>query len=93
MTGCFWAAPSILGFGVGTVQSCGLAMAVRETPDNRLSVANSTFYMLLDVGVGVGPLFLGLVQPTIGYSAMYLLMAAVGLLALALFLVVAKTER
>lgn len=83
----------ILGFGVGTVQSCGLAMAVRETPDDRLSVANSTFYMLLDVGVGVGPLFLGLIQPAIGYSAMYLLMAAVGILALALFLVVAKTER
>lgn len=83
----------ILGFGVGTVQSCGLAMAVRETPDDRLSVANSTFYMLLDVGVGVGPLFLGLIQPVIGYSAMYLLMAAVGILALALFLVVAKTER
>ncbi len=83
----------ILGFGVGTVQSCGLAMAVRETPDDRLSVANSTFYMLLDVGVGVGPLFLGLIQPVIGYSAMYLLMAAVGILALVLFLVVAKTER
>lgn len=83
----------LLGFGVGTVQSCGLAMAVRETPDNRLSVANSTFYMLLDVGVGVGPLFLGVIQPIIGYSNMYLLMAVVGVLALALFLVVAKTER
>ena len=83
----------ILGFGVGTIQSCGLAMAVRETPDDRLSVANATFYILLDVGVGIGPLFLGLIEPTIGYSNMYLLMAAIGVLALALFLVVAKTER
>ena len=83
----------ILGFGVGTIQSCGLAMAVRETPDDRLSVANATFYILLDVGVGIGPLFLGLIEPAIGYSNMYLLMATVGALALALFLIVAKTER
>ena len=48
-------AAALLGFGVGTVQSCGLAMAVRVTSDARLSVANATFYMLLDVGVGHRP--------------------------------------
>ena len=46
-------AAALLGFGVGTVQSCGLAMAVRVTSDARLSVANATFYMLLDVGVAL----------------------------------------
>ena len=86
-------AAALLGFGVGTVQSCGLAMAVRVTSDARLSVANATFYMLLDVGVGIGPILLGLVVPLIGYSALYLAMAAVGAAALALFLVVAKTEK
>ena len=83
----------LLGFGVGTVQSCGLAMAVRVTSDARLSVANATFYMLLDVGVGVGPILLGIVAPLIGYANLYLCMAVVGALALALFLVVAKTEK
>lgn len=86
-------AAALLGFGVGTVQSCGLAMAVRVTSDARLSVANATFYMLLDVGVGIGPILLGVVAPLIGYSALYLCMAAVGLLALALFFIVAKTEK
>ncbi len=86
-------AAMFLGFGVGTVQSCGLAMAVRVTSDARLSVANATFYMLLDVGVGVGPIILGLIVPLIGYQALYLCMAAVGAAALALFLVVAKTEK
>ncbi len=83
----------LLGFGVGTVQSCGLAMAVRVSSDERLGVANATFYMLLDVGVGIGPVLLGVRVPLIGYSALYLCMAAVGLLAFALFLVVAKTEK
>lgn len=86
-------AAALLGFGVGTVQSCGLAMAVRVTSDARLSVANATFYMLLDVGVGVGPILLGIVAPLIGYSSLYLCMAAVGVLALVLFLIVAKTEK
>ena len=86
-------AAALLGFGVGTVQSCGLAMAVRVTSDARLSVANATFYMLLDVGVGIGPILLGIVAPLIGYANLYLCMAVVGALALALFLVVAKTEK
>lgn len=86
-------AAALLGFGVGTVQSCGLAMAVRVTSDARLSVANATFYMLLDVGVGVGPVLLGIVAPLIGYENLYLCMAVVGALALALFLIVAKTEK
>lgn len=86
-------AAALLGFGVGTVQSCGLAMAVRVTSDARLSVANATFYMLLDVGVGIGPILLGVVAPLIGYANLYLAMAVVGAAALALFMVVAKTEK
>lgn len=86
-------AAALLGFGVGTVQSCGLAMAVRVTSDARLSVANATFYMLLDVGVGIGPILLGVVAPLMGYANLYLCMAVVGVLALALFLVVARTEK
>ena len=86
-------AAALLGFGVGTVQSCGLAMAVRVTSDARLSVANATFYMLLDVGVGIGPILLGIVAPLLGYANLYLCMAVVGVLALALLLVVAKTEK
>ncbi|MFR1167577.1 MAG: MFS transporter [Adlercreutzia equolifaciens] len=74
-------AAALLGFGVGTVQSCGLAIAVRVTSDARLSVANATFYMLLDVGVGIGPILLGIVAPLIGYANLYLCMAVVGALA------------
>ena len=86
-------AAMLLGFGVGTVQSCGLAMAVRVTSDARLNVANATFYMMLDIGVGIGPILLGIVVPLIGYQALYFCMAAVGVVALVLFLIVARTEK
>lgn len=81
-----------LGYGVGTIQSSGLAMAVRRVSDTQLSKANSTFYVMLDAGVGLGPIFLGMLVPAIGYRAMYELMAAVALLGLVVFLVVCRKD-
>ena len=80
----------LCGYGVGTVQSCGLAMAVKKAPDDRLSIANATFYMFLDLGVGGGPLLLGVLVPIVGYPLMYIAMAGVGLLALVVFLIIRK---
>ncbi len=82
-----------LGYGVGTIQSSGLAMAVRRVPDTHLSKANSTFYVFLDAGVGLGPVFLWLLVPVIGYRAMYELMAVVALVGLVVFLVVCRKEK
>lgn len=81
-----------LGYGVGTIQSSGLAMAVRRVSDTQLSKANSTFYVMLDAGVGLGPIFLGMLVPVIGYRAMYELMAVVALLGLVVFLVVCRKD-
>lgn len=86
------AAALLLGFGVGTVQSSGLAMAVRATPDARLSLANSTFYICLDVGVGIGPVILGMLAPAVGYESLFLIMAAVALVALGLFFLVERKK-
>ena len=81
-------AAALLGFGVGTVQSSALAMAVQTAPDSRLSLANSTFYMFLDVGVGVGPFVLGLVEPALGYRGLFAAMAFVAIIAMIGYLMV-----
>lgn len=70
------AAAALMGYGAGTVQSSALALAVRMAPPEKLSLANSTFYALLDTGVGVGPLILGIVEPFWGYRGLFLAMAA-----------------
>lgn len=82
----------LCGYGVGTIQSCGLAMAVKAVPDDRLSTANATFYLCLDAGVGVGPLILGAFVPLIGYPMLYVAMAAVGMVAFAAFLIVRRSS-
>ena len=74
------------------MQASGLALAVRIAPDDRLSLANSTFYILLDVGVGVGPLLLGLVQPLFGYRGLFEAMSTVAIAALAIYLVVSRRK-
>lgn len=83
-------AAALLGFGVGTVQASGLALAVRIAPDDRLSLANSTFYALLDIGVGVGPFLLGVIQPLWGYDGLFTAMAGVAVIALAAYLWVGR---
>ncbi len=83
----------LLGFGVGTIQSCGLSMAVKATPDERLSLANATFYILLDAGVGVGPVVLGALLPLMGYRLLYGAMALLGLGAFLLFLGVSARKK
>lgn len=85
-------AAALLGFGVGTVQASGLALAVRLAPDDRLSLANSTFYILLDIGVGVGPLLLGIVQPLWGYRSLFEAMSLVAIVALAAYLLVSRKK-
>lgn len=72
-------AAALLGFGVGVVQSCGMAIAVKVTPKERLGLANSTFYIFLDVGVGIGPVILGVFVPLTGYRGLYLGMGIIAL--------------
>lgn len=81
----------LCGYGVGTIQSCGLAMVVKAAPDSHLSVANATFYIFLDVGVGLGPLVLGLFVPVFGYTALYASMAILSLVAFVVFLGVRRS--
>ena len=74
------------------MQASGLALAVRIAPDDRLSLANSTFYALLDIGVGAGPFLLGIIQPLWGYDGLFTAMAGVAIIALAAYLWVSRAN-
>jgi MFS family permease len=78
-------AAAFLGFGVGIIQSCGLAVAVKMAPQQKLGLANSTFYIFLDLGVGIGPVVLGTLVPFSGYSGMYMSMVFVTLASAVLY--------
>jgi len=67
----------LIGLGFGVVQSSGQAISVKVTPRHRLGLANSTYFIFLDLGTGIGPFILGLFIPYTGYRGMYIGMAIV----------------
>jgi hypothetical protein len=54
-------------------------------PQQKLGLANSTFYIFLDLGVGIGPVVLGTLVPFSGYSGMYMSMVFVTLASAVLY--------
>jgi MFS family permease len=71
-------AGGLIGFGVGAIQSSTQAISVKITPRHRMGLANSTYFALLDIGMGIGPLLVGLLIPITGYRGMYLFVAIAG---------------
>jgi MFS family permease len=67
----------LIGMGFGTLVSALQAVAVNRVPVQRIGVAISTHFFMIDLGIGVGPVFLGLLLAHTGYSGMYLLLAGV----------------
>ena len=80
-------AAGLLGLGVGTVNPCGLTLAVQRTPAERLTAANSTYSCLCDLTIGLAPVLLGWLVPIAGYHGLYEALTGVVLAALALYLV------
>jgi len=74
-----------IAIGYGTMQSCFQAIAVKESPEHRVGLATSTFFICMDTGVGLGPFLLGSIIPMLGFRGMYLTLALVILLSIVLY--------
>lgn len=70
-------AAALMALGFGTIQSSGRALVAKVTPLHRMGQATSTFYIFGDTGLGLGPLFCGLLIPVTGYRGMYGVMAGI----------------
>ncbi|MDD4169774.1 MAG: MFS transporter [Desulfotomaculaceae bacterium] len=70
-------AAAIIGLGFGTIQSSSQAISIKVTPAHRMGLANSTFFMSVDAGIGIGPFILGMLIPYTGYRGMYTVTAMV----------------
>jgi MFS family permease len=75
----------LFGIGFGAIQSSTLAIAVKITPSHRMGLANSTYFLFSDIGMGTGPLLVGLIIPFVGYRGMYTVVAVILLACLCLY--------
>lgn len=69
-------AAALLGLGVGNFQSISQVISLKMVGKARFGQATSTFFILVDIGVGFGPYFFGLLVPLTGYAGLYLASAA-----------------
>ncbi|GGA38108.1 MFS transporter [Psychrobacillus lasiicapitis] len=72
----FLLAAAFIGLGYGNFQSTTQALAIKVTPPHRMGLANSTYFIFLDLGLGLGPFLLGYLVPVIGYRGLYLSLVA-----------------
>ncbi|RPK14836.1 MFS transporter [Priestia endophytica] len=81
----FLLAGVLLALGYGTIMSAAMAIAIKETPKHRVGLATSTFFIFMDVGMGLGPYLIGTIVPYMGYRGMYLILSGVVLLCLIVY--------
>lgn len=83
----------IYGIGYGAVLPTTQAMSVLNVPANRRGVANGTFFIFVDLGVGLGSIIWGAVAHTVGFSLMYLSAIVPTLCALIFYLLFARESK
>lgn len=75
----------LLGLGYGAAQPAFQALAVQSAPMERAGVATATYFLALDISVGLGSVILALVANAWGYNHLYQLTALVMVVALGLY--------
>ncbi|MCU5745174.1 MFS transporter [Staphylococcus sp. SQ8-PEA] len=74
-----------LGAGYGTISSIMQAVAIKVSPPAKYGVATSTYFIGLDLGIGLGPYLLGFLINSLSYASLYGLMAIVALITMVLY--------
>lgn len=75
----------LLGLGFGGLLPAGQVIAVSLAPAHRVGTATSTYFLMLDLGSGFGPMALGVLISQTGYQGMYLLLSVVVVAAMVLY--------
>ncbi|EAJ0323676.1 MFS transporter [Campylobacter lari] len=57
--------------GYANATSNAQALAIKLAPKEKMGLANSTFFIALDFGIGVSPYLLGIIEPSIGFANVY----------------------
>jgi MFS family permease len=81
----FIIAAIFIGIGYGNFTSVAQAVAVKETPRERMGLATSTFFILYDIGLGFGPFVLGKLVPPMGYRSIFEWMVVVIVVSIVLY--------
>jgi MFS family permease len=77
----FWMLTSalFLGLGIANFQTTAQAVCVKLSHGHGVAQSVSTFFIFMDLGIGVGPYLYGFLEPTFGYHGLYATCAGVAI--------------
>ncbi len=76
----------IIGLGYGTFMSNGQAISLKAvTNERRISIALSTYFIGLDLGLGVGPYALGELRTFLSFTNIYLVASILPIICMVLY--------
>lgn len=78
-------AAAFIGFGYGNFNSVAQTVAVKVTKPHRFGLATATYFILFDLGLGIGPYVLGFIVPESGYRAIFVAMVVVIIICIPLY--------
>ncbi|MEI2732410.1 MAG: MFS transporter [Dermatophilaceae bacterium] len=81
---------ALLGLGYGTLTSVGQAIAVAAVGREHIGLGVSSYFLLVEVGTGLGPVLLGSLVDPLGYAGMFVAAAGFAVLGLLLYLTLAR---
>lgn len=76
---------ALIGLGYGTFMSNGQAICLKKVTGPRISIALSTYFIGLDLGLGVGPYIMGELRNLLSFSGLYQFCAVIPVLCAVLY--------
>ncbi|MEK5183835.1 MFS transporter [Solibacillus sp. FSL W7-1324] len=83
----------LIGFGYGNFNSIAQTIAVKVTEPHRFGLATSTYFILYDLGLGVGPFILGMIEPYTTYRTIFVSMIPLILICIPLYYILVARKR
>ncbi|MFC0323161.1 MFS transporter [Gallibacterium melopsittaci] len=83
-TGIFIAAP-ILGLGYGAIAPAFQTSSVQVVPSERAGAATATYFLFLDLGIGLGSILLSMLVSAFDFNLMYWVNTLVAIIGLILY--------
>lgn len=83
----------LIGFGYGNFNSIAQTIAVKVTEPHRFGLATSTYFILYDLGLGIGPFILGMIEPYTTYRTIFVSMIPLILICIPLYYLLVGRKR
>ena len=83
---------ALVGLGYGTFMSNGQAVCLKIVKEHRISIALSTYFIGLDLGLGIGPYLMGILKSYTSFRGLYIVSGIIPLICTVLYIVYNKKK-